>query len=192
MRGGRWVLAAVLAVGVTGVARGQERFTQPVGGSGGGPYALRCPPGRVLTGLTGRTGVWLDRIGPLCSGGVQAGTTGGNGGRPNFAACPRGMRVTSIAAATVRSKGRQVAQVTLGCGGGGRSVAVELPTDYAPEGMPTVVDFAINPVGVLAAVTLKSRQLGGVMQCQTGERIVGLHGRSGAWIDALGAICARV
>ena len=75
------------------------------GGGGGSGYTRSCGAGKVLTGLTGRTGLLLDAVGVLCrpvsSTGVlgsesTVGTlVGGAGGTSGSAKCSTGKVVSS-------------------------------------------------------------------------------------------------
>lgn len=44
-----------------------KRYTEQVGGSGGRPYTLECPPGFVVTGIRGQAAGYVDQIALICS-----------------------------------------------------------------------------------------------------------------------------
>lgn len=44
-----------------------QRFTEQVGGMGGQPYTLQCPPGHVVTGIRGQAAGYVDQISLICS-----------------------------------------------------------------------------------------------------------------------------
>ena len=44
-----------------------KRYTDQVGGSGGRPYTLECPPGFVVTGIRGQAAGYVDQISLICS-----------------------------------------------------------------------------------------------------------------------------
>jgi len=44
-----------------------KRFTDQVGGEGGQPFTLQCPPGYVMTGIRGRAAGYVDQISLICS-----------------------------------------------------------------------------------------------------------------------------
>jgi len=44
-----------------------QRFTEQVGGLGGQPFTLQCPPGHVVTGIRGQAAGYVDQIALICS-----------------------------------------------------------------------------------------------------------------------------
>jgi len=44
-----------------------KRYTEQVGGTGGNPYTLQCPPGYVVTGIKGGAAAYMDSIVLICS-----------------------------------------------------------------------------------------------------------------------------
>lgn len=44
-----------------------KRFTEQVGGMGGQPFTLQCPPGHVVTGIRGQAAGYVDQIALICS-----------------------------------------------------------------------------------------------------------------------------
>jgi len=44
-----------------------KRYTEQVGGTGGQPYTLQCPPGHVVTGIKGGAAAYLDSLTLICS-----------------------------------------------------------------------------------------------------------------------------
>jgi hypothetical protein len=54
--------------GGTKVTIGTNTFNAPTaGGNGGTPYQQLCPEGYVVTGLRGGSGLYIDRVGIICS-----------------------------------------------------------------------------------------------------------------------------
>jgi hypothetical protein len=50
------------------VGLGDNAFNSPTaGGEGGTPYTLLCPEGYVVTGVRGGSGLYIDRVGIVCS-----------------------------------------------------------------------------------------------------------------------------
>ena len=56
-------------VNVTGKVKigAAKRYSEQVGGTGGNPYTLQCPPGHVVTGIKGGAAAYLDSISLICS-----------------------------------------------------------------------------------------------------------------------------
>src|SRR5690606_42151043 len=51
-----------------GLLLGDKHAVQKrVGGSGGNPYQVNCPPGHVVTGINGGAGKMLDSISIICT-----------------------------------------------------------------------------------------------------------------------------
>ena len=54
--------------GGTKVTLGSNTFNAPTaGGNGGTPFQQLCPDGYVVTGLRGGSGLYIDRVGIICS-----------------------------------------------------------------------------------------------------------------------------
>ncbi len=56
----------VVLIGIGLGARAQAADTTTVGGTGGSPAALPCPPGELLMGIGARYGDDIDWLGPMC------------------------------------------------------------------------------------------------------------------------------
>ena len=164
----------------------------PIGGDGGGQYIARCPQGRLLTGFELRTGDDVDAIRPLCVNAYGPGDVGpvepypaffgGNGGgNTRQLVCPPDAPV--VTGLFVRTEGvtEVVNNIHLYCG-------VAANTQTTSEFPSAVFDGARysgnNAFGADIAVTRKSMQ-----RCPEGLVAVGINGRSGRWLDALGLIC---
>jgi hypothetical protein len=160
-----------------------------VGGDGGGPFAARCAQGDILNGFELRTGDDVDSIRPIC--------------------------VTPRSAASIG--GRYAFTRKFGGDGGGNTVQLVCP-DTTPaitavrlyaEGVKTIV---LNDVEVYCSVAVPNEPLGpmptvrfngeaagtsssfarydeGMQSCPRGLLPVGITGRSGSWLDAVGLIC---
>lgn len=87
------------------------------GGAGGGLRKLQCDDGYVVTGIHGRDGDYVDRIGITCSHSedpsfsYNVGSVGGNGGSYFSFACPSG----SYASGIFGSSGALVDELGLHC-----------------------------------------------------------------------------
>lgn len=134
--------------------------TPTFGGSGGTGFELRCGQGYVLTGLRGRQGMVVDRVGVLCrpvrsdgtlgSETTVGGEVGGGGGNAASVSCSSGDVVTGLSLrfgtyvdsmslvcrnwhAGTRSTGaRAVGERKLGGGGGSGSQSVTCGSDRQP------------------------------------------------------------
>ena len=168
------------------------------GGSGGNLDRSECPRGSYLVGLAGRTGEWVERIAPVCAPWLRSsqtfgaptvgkflGTGGGGqevqseliGGIP--ARVCRGVNTNNIIAVrvwhidTLRSQNRFVQHIEVGC----MSLTTPLDTGFLTFG-PRSADAEERVAG-----------MGNLSPCPAGEGIVGIHGRFGLFVDALGLIC---
>lgn len=168
-------LLAMLNILAVPSAHAQETFTKPLGGSGGRPFALRCPAGTALTGLSTRQGAYINYIAPICDGQTQAGA--GGGGNLKDASCPYPMRITSLLVVSLRSPNHLLKSVVLRCMDKKGNIAEVLLR--SPGAYTTAFKFYNDPTYPYAdAVCLKGR-------------ILGLQGRSGDAVDALGLICSK-
>lgn len=168
------------------------------GGPGGSPDRAECPRGSYLVGLAGRTGEWVERIAPVCAPWLQgsqtfgAPTVGkflGTGGAGQevqselIAGMPgkvcRGINTNNLIAVqtwhidTLRSQNRFVQYIEVGC----RSLTTPPDTGFLTFG-PRSADAEERVAG-----------MGNLSPCPVGEGIVGIHGRFGRFVDALGLIC---
>jgi hypothetical protein len=167
------------------------------GGPGGGPFKFRCNKGEYLVGFSIKSGAFVDAIYPLCapflSGEKRFGKWGraipfgGRGGsqllRDGF--CPSDRFVSGIKFGWTRKNGSPefIDYVELTCSliaGSGRPTKVCLQTgDGCWDDHP-------NPPTYFLAPFLQDpfKQF-----CPQGEAAIGIHGRSGIYLDALGLIC---
>ncbi len=189
-----YVPAAILFFALS--AQAQRDFIQPpIGGDGGGQFINRCPQGQLLTGLELRTGDDVDAIRPICvtayaptdvgppvAGGIWS---GGDGGSPRQLVCPKetpivtGMYVGYGGVDTVivnhihlfcgiASPNQEPSEVPSAKfdGSGGRSTVGLFGGRYAAAGEDT-------------------------QRCLADPVAVGINGRSGKWLDAVGLICGQ-
>jgi hypothetical protein len=179
---------AVWAAGVTRAAGQQpDVLLAPVGGSGGNSFHARCAPAEHLMGFNLRAGHDIDAVQPICgstsnaSGPMRIGREmprfGGDGGEPRQVICPSQTPVViamDVWAEGVR--GTMLNGIRLYCGVvTAQQILSEVPSAYfdAPGSM-LVADAAMK-------LALKA--------CPGGLIPVGVHGRAGARVDALGLIC---
>jgi hypothetical protein len=158
-------------------------YMPPQGGNGGGQYMAQCGPTENLMGFELRVGDYIDAIRPVCV--VTYGATaignqvvpptwnGGTGGHPIKLLCPTTTPiVVSVVVGTAGTgDGIIVSKIHLFCG---RAVAVQ----QAPAYPNAVFDSPIGFNGFYDQQT-----------CPAGQVAVGVHGRGGIYVDAMGLIC---
>ncbi|NTS33421.1 hypothetical protein HQ945_19375 [Phyllobacterium sp. BT25] len=162
---------------LTTVAHGASQTTQ-VGGSGGSPFKILCPPNHVLIGFNMRTGSALDAIAPACKRLKADGTTlmpisnpgatGGNGGHSNRVNC-MGANTFVARLNVFVDRFEIVNHIEIQC----RTLA-----NSAPSGV-------FRPQEGIGGQAVRSF----TVECQTGHIPNGIIGRSGALIDRLGLHC---
>lgn len=174
-----------------------DQILPPIGGLGGGQYTARCAGDQILTGFDLRTGDDVDAIRPLCvavRGPTDVGPInpypsqfGGNGGGPRRLACPSkdplvvGLYVIAEGVKTV-----VVNNIHLFCG---PAVA-----NQTPAANPTAVFDGpkANDTDTAISIGNEVRYAGGgkyPQVCPSGLVAVGINGRSGKWLDAVGLTC---
>ena len=172
---------ALATISMTPPALDAPQYFPIVGGSGGTGFTRSCGAGKVLTGLFGREGMWVDAIGVLCrpvnsNGTLGAQSTvgsaaGGGGGTSTSVSCGSGTVVSEI---FIRA-GSLVNSVSITCrnwDASTRKFGGPLPG---------------NSPGIGRMLT------GGAdyrHKCELATQPVnGIRGRAAAAVDALGAIC---
>lgn len=203
VRRSRPVLAVLVAcAALLPFAAGAAEFLPPMGGPGGNQYIEPCPAGQLLTGFELRVGADIDAIRPLCvtpyganltsepvltNAQAQPGWHGGNGGHVIALTCPP--RTPAILGAVVQSEGREIVtanNVHLYCG-----LAVVTPQTAATY--PSAVFDAENTTESNSIdVNAQVRTEYGRTFCPPGQIAVGVHGRAGEWVDAIGLMCGQV
>jgi hypothetical protein len=167
----------------------------PIGGGGGGPFTARCPQGQLLAGFELRTGDDVDAIRPLCVtpyGPADVGPRepyankfGGDGGGIRQLVCPNGIPI--VIGMYVYAVGRTevVDGIHLFCG--------TAATTQGPSGDQSNVPAAVfdgtggHPgSGWLAPFSSVESD---TQRCPAGLVAVGINGRSGSWLDAVGLMC---
>lgn len=199
---------------------GPPTYLPAIGGSGGGQFKAPCPPDRNLTGFELRAGDDVDAIRPLCASVTEAnsilagpvltvgsgldesqlvlfapffrvapGWYGGPGGKIEVLQCPSATPV--VLGIDVAAEGVDtivVNNIHLFCG---RAVA----SQTAPASPSAIFDApgykpSLGWLGVGA--TGKSAQVRtGSQRCAPGEVAIGMHGRSGGLLDAMGLMCGK-
>lgn len=185
--GGRLAAAfLIFALLVSGMPLAAKDF--PIqGGPGGGVFRDGCPGGRWIVGFKLRSGAWVDSVTPVCADfdsrrGVftsraPQGTWGGQGGGPQEGYCPSDRYVSGIKFGFTRDGTRPkfVDFVELTCRPVASGPANKICL-HSGEGC-----WSRHPTSrsVIAANQV----------CPAGEAATGIHGRRGAFLDALGLIC---
>jgi hypothetical protein len=171
------IASALILASFPGTVAAQERFTAPFGGRGGQQFIARCPAGAELTGIFAITGAYVNSIAPMCDG-RQGPGFGGEGADRRKVECPKGSVVSSVYMISLRSDNHLLKKVTIDC----VSRATRAPTarvDLDTPGRYTRPFTVFNPASGYPTTTQTCGQ----------QRILGLQGRAGASIDALGLIC---
>lgn len=172
----------LVALMLTDASQAAERFTEPFGGDGGGQFILRCPAGKSVTGVTALVGAYVNNIAPVCDG-LKLKGAGGSGKRSD-AICPMGSVVGAIGMRLLRSPNRLLKEVVLQCvprGGGETTASVQLHTAGAFTEGWDMFKGGTGPKDT--SYPTKTSTCGS-------QRIVGLQGRAGDSVDALGLICS--
>lgn len=209
------VLAMLLAT-LTDYASA-DAYLPVIGGSGGGQFKAPCPAGQSLAGFELRTADDVDAIRPVCviaygprdtsapsltdgSGLVAtgpqsalfgpmqtlaAGWYGGTGGHIERLLCPQstpiviGIDVAAEGADTVI-----VNNIHLFCG---QALAAQT-ADANPSAIFDGPGYTPSP-GSFGFNATESRHRIGSQRCPVGQVAIGMHGRSGKWLDSIGLIC---
>jgi hypothetical protein len=161
-----------------------DQLPYPIGGQGGAQFFARCPIGQMLNGVELRTGDDVDAIRPICATAysltsIGPRTTpyssffGGDGGAPKTLTCPdNAPLVTKIYVDYEGEKTLVVNSFELYC--------TEVAPTRAPPGFPQAK---------FDGPTNQSRLHQAMQTCPDGLVAVGINGRSGIWLDAVGLTC---
>ena len=175
-----------------------DQVLPAMGGIGGGEFVARCQQGEILTGVELRTGDDVDAIRPICVvaysptvGGprnLYPTSFGGGGGGTVRLLCPD--NAIAIAGLEVGYEGEKttiVNNVHLFC-----SVAA---TNQQLPAHPTVV-FDGPQIGLVGGGPFTGKDYVPLHlnkeSCPAGLVAVGINGRSGIWLDAVGLICGEL
>ena len=178
---------------LAGTAAGHATVTPAYGGPGGSEFFLRCACGQYLVGFRARAGAWVDAIGLVCApmdaatrktstNLIRTGWAGGKGGGAQEAYCPAGEKVTSIGIAHTRQSDgspKFVNSIDIKCDGHEETTACISSGEGCKSGRHT--DGLVYFLNVAYWYDK--------VRCPDGEYATGVHGRAGAFVDALGLIC---
>ena len=157
------------------------QYSTVFGGSGGDAFTRDCGAGRVLAGIRGRSGLYVDAIGIICrpvnadgtlGSPTAAGTlVGGSGGTATEAICPS--YAPAMIGFTVKY-GSFVDVVVPACG----------------EWNWVARTFSYRDVRVGGVGNFSSMATSKYFQCSSkGQPGAGIRGRAKALVDAIGMIC---
>jgi hypothetical protein len=188
-------LAAAIALGV-GISIAPAMATElPVkGGPGGSAFDQRCHKGEYLVGFHVRRGAWLDRIQILCAPHLQPRyQVGGRTFRGAPAGGPGGQEIV----VTCRSSDTAVGRLDFT-----HTWSATKDVGYVTGLQFTCLDLAPPHAAATPAVdVVKLAPTGGGLfgndpkrneyrqPCPAGELAVGVRGRAGNFVDAMGLIC---
>jgi len=177
--------AAMLFFVLSAHAQTDARF-QPLGGNGGIQFVARCPQGQLLTGFELRVGDTVDSIRPICVaaygpndiGPLQPYPSkfGGDGGHPLQIICPSDAPI--VIKLDIAWAGRELFSVSyVGLTCGVASSTTQTPTTKYPT------------VNAYTRFDSDAKRGGDAETCPPGLVAVGISGRAGQWLDALGLTC---
>jgi hypothetical protein len=146
----------------------------PIGGGGDFSFRDLCPAGQYLVGLRVRSGLWVDQMSITCAPVKSEGSTGaqyhgpargGNGGGPSEKDCGANAIVDGVGL-QMTDRNRQVREFVLYCrsttGGARHSLSLG------------------NGAGTFPSIN---------QTCPNGEAAIGIQGRGGKDVNAVGLIC---
>lgn len=193
----RWG-SAVLGLMSFATTAAADQVMPALGGSGGGQFVVRCAEGQLLTGVELRTGNDVDGIRPICASvestgallerSYAAASNGGAGGGVVSVLCSDDAPlVNGIQIGYEGVKTQVVNNVHLFCG---QAAVNQPPTTY-----PAAV-FDGPPIGVTGGGPFTGGDpvfvYYGSQSCPADLVPVGINGRSGTWLDAVGLLCGQL
>lgn len=179
-----------------------ETVHEPWGGKGGDYFREDCPKGSYLVGVDGRYGGWVDRISPVCAAWMWTQKTfgpptvgpfhGGRGGGQKQILCwGFGINNRAVQSWTIwhnRSDDHFVNFIHATC------ASLAPPNASGKWGFGKFPDLprteVIGPPPLMGGYDFPEFLVKSDPQvCPPGELGVGIHGRAGKFIDAIGLIC---
>jgi hypothetical protein len=192
-------LPLVLCALMVGMSAGAhaEAYLPTVGGGGGGQFKAPCAQGQLLAGFELRVGDDVDAIRPICAIAASASEVnlqpvtsewyGGAGGGIESLMCPSSTPV--VTGMYVAAEGENtviVNTIHLYCGLASETQAAASDYPSAVFDGPTIRGVKFSFPGTVGK---ESHFRGARYDCPAGQVAVGVHGRSGAWLDEVGLIC---
>lgn len=192
-------LLGLLVIGTP--ARGQDLPIR--GGPGGAAFRQQCGEREYVVGFEARGGSWVDAVRVLCAPWVRnthavgpaatpSGFAGGSGGTVRIVRCPAATEaVTGIEFSVTRDLGTlDVNDPELVTGFSFMCGKLEPPHEQREQRHVVVSAehfFASAPKGV--GTTGRDVSILQPQSCPAGTAAIGLRGRAGQYVDALGLIC---
>lgn len=159
-------------------------LTTIVGGPGGGAFAAPCPAGTFLTGIQARQGEWIDQISAICSrwnpqtqAMEQAFVSrpfGGSGGSPAEMRCAGRGVIATLQGRQADNRDRTVNYLSFSC-----VDPLQPSRTVSKVGLNTFGDQSVD------------YSFGDYAGCGPDRIAAGIHGRAGAFLDAVGLICTE-
>ena len=184
-----------------------DSFLKALGGDGGGQFIAYCPAGQNLTGFELRAADDVDAIRPVCvvsysATDISAPPLTKDSGLVHREVPGSVYGIEVLAPGWYGGTGGQIVQVLCPA-----STPIVIGMDVAAEGADTVVVNNIHlfcgravtgqtPPSSPSAIFDAPRYKQWVMptpvsqRCPADQVAIGVHGRSGIWLDAVGLICA--
>lgn len=159
----------------------EARDTFLTGGPGGGSFRDQCGPGQYLAGVSVRYGSVLDAVIPFCAT-FNAKT--GLLGAPGFPMARHGGSGGGAAGPTTCSNTQYVSGMMFGYTQDARGAAkyiASIQLDCAP--------IRAGGEAGRPRIGASGRVAHGGVTCGDGQAVIGMIGRSGGYVDALGLIC---
>ncbi len=188
----RALIAALLAAAMSSPAWA-DNLLDPLGGNGGDQFSARCSNDQLLTGFELRAGDDVGAIRPLCvtalapskvSAASPGDWHGGAGGSIANVVCPSATPI--VTGLLVGAEGPQVKVVNniyLFCGVAAAAQVISM-NPLASFNAPDYDNGSHGRFSLLYD--------GETQRCPAGQVAVGVHGRSGALLDAIGLICGAL
>lgn len=181
----KWILAPVIAITALSYSSSRTVEAKTVfpayGGSGDRSITYECPKGEYLIGISGRAGMWIDKIKLHCAEVLASGAwghrtndmpaKGGSGGTPVRVECPDNSYISSTTANVLNNRS-QVGYVEYQC--------------YMPANGKFIKDKDFR-FGAFS----KPDQEEFKATCPSGEMGKGAIIRYGKHVNAFGLICAN-
>lgn len=178
----RWIgtaAALALTVALATTAGAQTQISTMMGGGGGTETRVECGEDRVLVGVTGRAGSWLDNL---------------------FLRCARVNGATLSDVVTLDNNAQRIGGL-----GGNHSYTVQCPAGHVVKGVVAYQGTFVNRIGLYCRgwdgtgwtgtgnLVGPAGGTGGSYDrrdCDDRTRpVVALRGREGNYVDAIGIVC---
>ncbi|HEX7917088.1 hypothetical protein [Rudaea sp.] len=183
-------IAAAATMLLTTISHARHELTV-FGGGGDATAQALCLPGQRLVGFAGRTGLWVDRIQPVCAkqgkNPVATGMYyGGAGGGESTGFCPRNWDMSNAAELYV-TRGRQVASINFVCRSRatGETMDVKFGNPAYHGKCPGSSFFSVGNCDI-------NLDYGSFQRCPADEVPIGFNVRYGKHVNAIGLICGRL